>query len=341
MKRWGLFAAQFRPMEEMLEFAREADQFGADSLWTADYGRDVFVTLAAIAQVTKRARIGTGIALCFARPPALVQLAASDIDELSGGRMLLGLGTGPAPWNENWYGVAKYRKPVTRMKEFAQTCRAMWRSDAQHPVSFDGRTIQVRDYGRVLKAYRDQIPIYLGGTSPETIAAVGEVADGWITGGVASTEFIAQARAGIDQAFERTGRKTNRVEIACHLFCFVDSDSGRARGWARRHLAAYAATTHYSWYQKIIVQHGFAQEVERIQAAFRRNDPNAAAAAVTDEMVDTFVVAGTEAECRKHVDRWASCADTLLFSFSPRVAGLSHAEVASADQAILKMARGL
>lgn len=142
MQRWGIGIPPSLSMHAIVTLARQAEEAGAESVWTADIGRDIFTPLTAIAQGTSRVRVGAAVAICFARPPALVQLAASDIDEMSQGRMVLGIGTAPPAWNENWYSVPKHEKPVARMKEFAQVCRLMWRSDPQHPVEFIGTKIQ-------------------------------------------------------------------------------------------------------------------------------------------------------------------------------------------------------
>src|SRR2546425_9295296 len=99
MQRWGVGIPPSLSMRAMVSLAQRAEEAGAESVWTADIGRDIFTTLTAVAQGTTRVRVGASVAICFARPPALVQLAASDIDDLSQGRMVLGIGTAPPAWN--------------------------------------------------------------------------------------------------------------------------------------------------------------------------------------------------------------------------------------------------
>ena len=112
MQRWGIGIPPSLSMKAIVSLTQQAEAAGAESVWVADIGRDIFTSLTAIAQGTSRVRVGASVAICFARPPALVQLAASDIDEISQGRMVLGIGTAPPAWNENWYGVPKHEKPV-------------------------------------------------------------------------------------------------------------------------------------------------------------------------------------------------------------------------------------
>jgi probable F420-dependent oxidoreductase len=296
-------------MRDIVRLAQQAEEAGAESVWAADVGRDIFTVLTTLAQQTARMRIGAAVAICFARPPALVQLAASDIDELSGGRMVLGIGTAPPAWNENWYSVVKHEKPIARMKEFAQVCRLMWQSNQQQPVNFEGRALQIRGYSRMFPPFRERIPIYFGGMNPQMLKATGEVADGWIGGGITSPRFVNEivkehVRAGVKKA----GRKESEVELICPVSCALSSDREQARNWGRLHIAFYA---NVAYYDIVLDLHGFQREAQAIRAAFARGDRAAAIQAVSDEMLDTFMLAGTEEECRGKVKQWAGCADVL------------------------------
>lgn len=311
MQRWGIGIPPSLPMRSIVELARRTEAAGAESVWAADVGRDIFTTLTAVALATSRVRVGAAVAICFARPPALVQLAAADIDDLSQGRMVLGIGTAPPAWNENWYGVPKHEKPVARMKEFAHVCRLMWRSDWQHPVDFSGRSIQVRGYSRLFPPRRPQIPIYFGAMNPQMLRATGEVADGWIGGGLASPRFVTEVvRVHVREGLAKAGRAERAVEFVCPVSCAISTDRAQARAWARSHIAFYANVTYYDI---VLDLHGFHRETRAIREAFARGDRTAAAQAVSDEMIDTFMLAGTEEECRGRVRAWRGCADVLAF----------------------------
>ena len=122
---WGvLFSGDNLSLAETLEYARQAEAAGAESLWTTEQGRDAFVPLAAIACETSDIRLGTGVAT-FARPPMHTETAAMSLAELTDQNFVLGLGTAPPSWNENWHGL-KYERPVQRMREYVECIRAMW-----------------------------------------------------------------------------------------------------------------------------------------------------------------------------------------------------------------------
>jgi alkanesulfonate monooxygenase SsuD/methylene tetrahydromethanopterin reductase-like flavin-dependent oxidoreductase (luciferase family) len=311
MQRWGIGIPPSLSMQAIVSLAQQAEAAGAESVWTADIGRDIFTTLTAIAQGTNRVRVGAAVAICFARPPALVQLAASDIDDLSQGRMVLGIGTAPPSWNENWYGVPKYEKPIARMKEFAQVCRLMWKSNPQQPVEFDGRSIRIHGYSRLFPPFREQMPIYFGGMNPQMLRATGEVADGWIGGGITSPRFVTEVvKPAVREGIAKAGRQDDAVEYICPVSCAISTERAQARAWARSHLAFY---TNVTYYDIVLHLHGFQKEAQAIRAAFAQGDRVAATQAVSDEMIDTFMLAGTEEDCRSRVKSWAGCADVLTF----------------------------
>jgi alkanesulfonate monooxygenase SsuD/methylene tetrahydromethanopterin reductase-like flavin-dependent oxidoreductase (luciferase family) len=337
MQRWGIGVPPALSMRDIIRLTQQAETTGAESVWVADIGRDIFTVLTTLAQHTTRLRLGAAVAICFARPPALVQLAASDIDELSNGRMVLGLGTAPPAWNENWYNVIKHEKPVARMKEFAQVCRLMWRSSPQHPVNFEGRALQIRGYSRLYPPPRERIPIYFGGMNPRMLKATGEVADGWIGGGITSPRFVNTiVKERVQAGLAKAGRETDEVEYVCPVSCAINPDREKARNWGRVHLAFYA---NVSYYDIVLDLHGFGKEAQAIRAAFARGDRMAAWRAVTDEMLDTFMLAGTEAECRDKVRQWVGCADVLSLRHTYFDPAISSTDFFQAYESMLRFAR--
>jgi alkanesulfonate monooxygenase SsuD/methylene tetrahydromethanopterin reductase-like flavin-dependent oxidoreductase (luciferase family) len=324
-------------MRDIVRLAQQAEAAGAESVWVADVGRDIFTVLTTLAQQTERMRVGAAVAICFARPPALVQLAASDIDELSGGRMVLGIGTAPPTWNENWYSVPKHEKPVARMKEFAQVCRLMWRSSQQHPVNFEGRALRIRGYSRMFPPFRERLPIYFGGMNPQMLTATGEVADGWIGGGITSPRFANEIiKTHVQAGMTNMGRTAGDVEYVCPVSCAINPDREKARNWGRLHIAFYANVTYYDI---VLDLHGFQKEAQTIRTAFARGDRAAACQAVTDEMLDTFMLAGTEEECHRRVKTWSGCADVLSLRHTYFEPSITPEDFFQAYEAMFRLAR--
>lgn len=339
MQRWGIGIPPALSLRDIIRVAQQAETAGAESVWVADIGRDIFTVLTTLAQHTSTMRLGAAVAICFARPPALVQLAASDIDELSGGRMVLGIGTAPPAWNENWYSVVKHEKPVARMKEFAQVCRQMWQSSPQAPVNFTGRALQIRGYSRMFPPVRAQVPIYFGGMNPQMLRATGEVADGWIGGGITSPQFVTEViKPTVRTGIVKAGRQENEVEYVCPVSCAINADREKARSWGRLHLAFYANVTYYDI---VLNLHGFQRETQAIREAFAHGDRAAACLAVTDVMLDTFMLAGTEKECFDKAKQWSGCADVLSLRHTYFDPSITASDFFQAYESMWRLSRAL
>ena len=116
---WSLvFTGDNLSLAEILKFSQKAEEAGAKSIWSTELGRDAFVPLAAISNVTNGISLGTGVAT-FARPPMHTETAAMTMAELTDNNFVLGLGTAPPLWNENWHGL-KFERPVKRMREYTK-----------------------------------------------------------------------------------------------------------------------------------------------------------------------------------------------------------------------------
>ena len=121
---------------DMVRFGRLAEDAGLGGVWTAEAWRDSLVPLAGVAAATSRIPLGTDVCQ-WTRTPVTMELAAADLDELSGGRFTLGLGTGPAEWNENWHGIP-YERPLVRMREYVEAIRLLSQAHLGAPVTFEG-----------------------------------------------------------------------------------------------------------------------------------------------------------------------------------------------------------
>jgi alkanesulfonate monooxygenase SsuD/methylene tetrahydromethanopterin reductase-like flavin-dependent oxidoreductase (luciferase family) len=223
------------------------------------------------------------------------------------------------------------------MKEFAHVCRLMWQSSPLQPVNFEGRALQIRGYSRMYPPFRGRIPIYFGGMNPQILKATGEVADGWIGGGITSPKFVnevvkEQVQAGIAKA----GRQENEVEYVCPVSCAISTDRERARAWGRLHVAFYANVTYYD---VVLDLHGFQKEGQAIREAFTKGDRAAAVRTVSDEMLDAFMLVGTEEECRNKVKKWSGCADVLSLRHTYFDSSITPKDFFAAYDAMFRFAR--
>lgn len=294
---------------EIADCAQRAEALGYESVWVAEgHGGDQFAILAACALRTRRVRLGTAISSVFVRTAPIIAMAAATVDELSGGRFVLGLGSSHRVQVGPEHGV-EYRKPLGRVRETVSVVRALLR---EGEVAHAGETIRIERFDLWFKPLRAEIPIYLSALFPKMTELCGEIAHGVILtrGTLASA---ARARAHVAAGAARAGREAESVEITSLLPASVDSDREKAFAAARPGLAFYAGF--FPRYNRLLAENGFPAEAAAVAAAWDAGDKAAAERAVTDEMIAATGVVGTPAECRARLEAYrASGLDLPIIS---------------------------
>lgn len=313
---WGIvFTGDNLTLHETLDYARAAADAGAESLWTTELGRDAFVPLAAMASVTNDIRLGTAVAT-FARPPMYTETTAMTMAELTDQNFVLGLGTAPPAWNENWHGLP-YQKPVQRMREYVGAIRKMWRASLTNPIDYEGELIRIKDYARFIPAPYPSVPIYLAAVRPHMLQLAGEIADGLLANLLNTPQYFKDVvRPNLKKGMDRAGRKSEKFEIATLKVCAVNADRKAARNHARHTIAFYSTLPYFD---VVLDPAGFREPKERIRAAFAEGDIPAMLAGVTEDMIDALVLAGTPDDVRTQMARYEGIVDTLIL-YSPTFA---------------------
>jgi probable F420-dependent oxidoreductase len=320
---------------EIAELAQQAEAAGVARLWAPELYRSATVPLAIAAQVTERVELATGIALAFTRSPFTMALEALDLDQMSGGRFVLGLGAGVRRLNERWHS-APYDPPVARMRETVAAIRALVRAmargeDARSP----GRhvDIDVVGYRRTHPAPRDAVPVVLAAVLPGMARLAGEVADGLLDHPVTTPAYLRQAiLPGLDAGAERAGRP--RPPVTAALITAVDDDDpGGARRAAALTVGFYATV---KTYEPLFALHGFDARLGQIRRAFLGADPGALADAVGEEMVDAFAAAGTGGDVAARLADYRDLARSAWLTPPHHLQGPS--EIARWQQGILRVA---
>ena len=317
-------------MTDIVRFASQAEEAKFDSVWVTEAWREAFVPLTAIAMQTNRVRIGTAIALTMARSPVLMELAATAVDEIAQGRLILGIGPGPKAWNENWHAV-RFHPPAAYVREYAEVLRLMWTAHSGKSVDYQGKYLQIREYQRFSRPYRDRIPIYFGAVMPKFLRVTGAVADGLCVAACNTPRYIADvARRYMAEGMQENQRETGTVGCMSLVICSVDKDRAKARDRAKRQIAFY---TTFPYYDIVLDQHDLAEEKTQIREAWARNDTMEMVAGVSEQMVDLISIAGTPQECRQALSRYEGVVDEVSL-YSPSF-GLSREEVLTNHGAIL------
>ncbi len=308
MSRYSL-AVGVAPAEEIARLARQAEDAGFDTLWAPEMSHEPFLPLAAAATSTSRIQRGTSIALAFVRSPWVTALSALDMDILSGGRFILGLGTGLKRLNERWHGVA-YGKPTPHIKECIQVIRLITENaHLGRPIRFSGQyyDLDIQGWQRPYPPQRERIPIFLAGVREGMIRTAAESADGLLGHAIYSLPWIRQTvLPSVARGLAQAGRQRNQFHICLSVCCAVGKDAAAARRAAAATIAFYATVKTYE-----PVFAAFPGEYRRVQEADLKGDTAAMVDAVSDEMIDAFAVAGTPEEARGKLEAYAELADSI------------------------------
>lgn len=300
------------PASELAALARTAENAGFAGLWTAEMFHDPFVPLAAAATATSRIELGTAIALAFVRSPWVTALAALDLDALSGGRFILGLGTGLKRFNERWHGVA-YGKPTPHIRECVQAIRLITqRAHTGEPIRFTGQfyDIDIQGWQRPLPPVREHIPIYLAGVREGMIRTAGQVADGLIGHPIYPLTWVRDVvLPSIARGLNDGGRRGEEFELTLAVCCAISDNVPQARRDAAATIAFYATV---NTYEPLFAR--FPREVAAIQDAAVRRETEGMIAAVTDEMVDAFAVAGTKDDVREKLASYLELSESICLT---------------------------
>jgi probable F420-dependent oxidoreductase len=287
-------------VEDTVEAARLAERAGFESVWATEFtDRSATVPLAAMALETESITIGSAIAYAFGRTPLVLAAEARDLDSLSGGRLILGLGTGTKRMQRDWHGLDG-EHPASRMEELVPLLRKLLRLH-EGPVEHEGRfyRVVVTPTAPVAPPLRTDLPIYMAGVNARMIEAAGRVADGLVGHPLFTPEYTHEVvRPALARGAEKAGRD-KPPPVAGYVTCSVNEDREQARLDAA---AIIAFNSTVRTYEAIHRHHGFMPEVEAIRAAWRSGDWAEMAGAVSDRMIDTIALAGTADEVREQYE---------------------------------------
>jgi 5,10-methylenetetrahydromethanopterin reductase len=315
---YGLGLPPASPVGELLDLAVEAERLGYRWLWVNDerLERDPFTVLAAMAERTERVRLGPGVTNPYSRHPALVASAMATLDELSGGRAVLGLGAG----GTNHRALAIERTaPVAALREAIQLVRALWAGES---VTVEGRVVRTSEARLDFEAPRPQLPVYLGARGPRVLELAGELADGAIVGNVATSEGWEYALGRIAAGAARAGRGLADVRLTAWLYACIDDDEERAVD-AIRPMAATSLVTSRPVLAELGIEMpaGFASVMEARGWSLARNVVTEAGATLPAELVRRFGLAGTPEACRAALngllDAFPQISQVAIVPFAP------------------------
>ena len=321
------------PAAELVPLVQRWEDAGVEGVWAPQIFGAPFTVLAAAAAVTHRIKLGTGIALAFTRSPLETACSAIDLDHISDGRAVLGLGSSAESQIEGSFGM-RYGKPLAHMREVVGQVRAVIaRGHTGELGRLEGEyhTLDLSHFRLVRPARRSAIPVYLPAVFEKACEQAGAIADGLLGHPLWTTDWLRDRVVHSLQAgLAQTARDRRSVDVNLMIFTVINPDRAEAIADARANIAFYTQSPQYLRYFNEI---GFGAEALAIQAAFAAQDYDAMARACPDAMVSAITVLGSVDEVAAQVAERAAFADSITpvvpqFGIAPDKAAVYRQRIA-------------
>ncbi len=298
-------------LKTLAQNAEAADRAGFDAVWASEfYSRSGTISMAAMAAATRHCRVGSSIIYGIGRSPLVLATEARDLDEMSDGRLVLGIGNGTKRMMSDWHGVTDTSAPALRIEELVPLVRRIWNLH-EGPIRHEGRFYRMNLVPtEAVTPPKRNIPIITAGVRPRMCEAAGRVADGLAGHPLFTTTYVEEVvKPAIAKGAAHAGRDPKDVEIVSMVMCSIHDDPEVARRELAQQIAFYASV---KTYDTVLDVNGFTKQGHAIREAFSRRDLPAMFDAVTDDMIDTMGVAGTAAQVRDGLRRYEGVLDHIM-----------------------------
>ena len=281
---------------------RLAEEAGVETVWVAEaWGRDCFTILTLLARETTRISLGTGIVNCYSRTPAALAQHFATLDEFSGGRMLIGLGTSGHRVIEHFHGVP-FQPSLTRLREYVEIMRMIL---AGEPLKYQGKVFRLeRGFRLRFPPVRSSIPIFIASLTPKSVAQTAAIADGWMPVMIPLPRLAAEVAA-FRQLVRDAGREPQSVSVRSPGAVTVTRDIDKAREESKAHLAFYI-TNMGDFYREQLIRLGYEEAVRTVRKAWDEGGRAAGTAAVPEALVDSLFFAGPVEACIERLEAQAA-----------------------------------
>jgi probable F420-dependent oxidoreductase len=295
--------------------AQQVEAKGFDAAWVAETAQDSIIQASVVAQATERIDVGTNITLAFPRSPTVTAMQAWDLNELSNDRFITGLGSQVKRIIEERFS-ADFDQPAKRMAEYVQAMRAVWAMERGEDVTFDGdiyRVLRPGLTGRGRATDRQLPRVYVAAVGPLMTKAAASHADGILGHPFTSDRYLAQdVLPRVEEALDEAGRDRGAFSVCQGVILCIADDPAVAIREAKQQIAFYGTTPNY---RGVFASYGDEELTDQLRTLFKRDpkDLDTLVAAVPDEAVERYAIAGTPDEVKDQ-----------LAAFESAVPGVDH-----------------
>jgi 5,10-methylenetetrahydromethanopterin reductase len=324
----GVLQLSMEPVRETVAMAKACEDAGFDTFWIAEAypwwrkhsfeARSSTAVLAVIAQETKRMQLGWGIISPYTRHPVQIAMEARVMQDLSGGRFLLGLGASKIFMKEIGEGEGERVGPATVMRESVEIIKGVLEGEA---FQYEGKVFQANVPALKSDAHapRGVPPIYLAGTGPVLQKLSGSIGDGLLTASITTPAFVRYSLQNMEDGARKAGKDPAKLILGSVIVGSIGRDSGKGKEGAREQAAMYLANKVQNIKGSadvLLKSAGLTfEELQPVADAMERGGRKAAAKAVTDEILHKVcAIAGTPDECMQRIEEYraAGCTHIML-----------------------------
>lgn len=299
------------PLPDVPAIAKAAERLGFDRLWSTETMHDPFLPFAIAAEHTQRLKLGTAVAVSFARSPATMAYTSWDLAQASKGRFCLGLGTQVKAHIERRFGMPWPASPVAMLRDQIAALRAIWNTwQTGEKLNFRGEyyklTLMTPFFNPGPIGYAD-IPIYIAGVNKGMARLCGEVADGFLVHPFHSLDYLQRLiLPAIEDGISKAGRDKKAVSIAVTALSISDEEQ---KEFVRHQIAFYASTPSY---RPVMALHGWEEVAQNLSAAASRGNWLEMPGMITNEMLEVFATTASAEELPAALkERYAGIANRL------------------------------
>jgi alkanesulfonate monooxygenase SsuD/methylene tetrahydromethanopterin reductase-like flavin-dependent oxidoreductase (luciferase family) len=275
-----------------LKAAALADELGYDSFWIPEaWGYEVFSLLTEIAVHTKRIKLGTGIVNCFSRSPGLLAMSAATVDEISEGRLILGLGTSGKRVIEGFH-AREFNQPLTQVRDVIRVTKTLLSGKRLNESG--AKLHDYRPFDLAMRPLRPDVPIYVAALKRKAITSIGELADGWIPTFWPYKE-LGVGRAWIAEGAAKAGRDPSQIATAPFTTVVPLGAAGIREA---RQIVSFYIGGMGEYYKELLSGFGYAEECKRVEELYRdKKTRSQAADAIPEAMIEALTIAGDPQHC--------------------------------------------
>ena len=300
-------------VNQQLPLVQQAEKSGFASAYMAEAYRSCWVPLTAMAMATSTIRLGPYILNAYGHSPLMTGMAAIDFNELSGGRLMLGVGAGNRHINEDWQGIP-HERALTKLREYVTLLKQIARTRQGETLSYQGK-IHHMTWTPNADPGDQPFPVYLAAVFPGMTRVAAQVADGIAGGTTISAEYLRdEIKPQVATAAADVDRDPASIGLSVVALTAVNDDRERARRTIRETICHLYAPLPHPYYEHTMREQGFSDVVDKLLKLMPAGELEASVDAIPDECVDRLAIAGTFEECREQIAAYEGVVDELILA---------------------------